>query len=203
MLHSRRISNGMWGISPTMAQISAFSSSKSQYQLPCQHRLLTSKSISWKNSIEYLGSQAWKQPKRADQSHNRNCGRNPERAKLLIDETKQNIMHSYIKYKEYFDRKAKAAPLKENEYCFVLQQKVDHRGSKIPFRDYRWVGLIIVQKVLPRNYLVRRLNTNKTQLLHRIRPEKFVPNQPLRTICEKSDCIQMKKLLFRKSTCIQ
>ena len=102
------------------------------------------------------------------------------RTKILIDKTKQNIMQSYIKYKEYYDRKAKAAPLKENDYCFVLQPKADHQGSKIPFRDYRWVGAFIVPKVLPnKNYIVRRINTNKTQILHRIRLKKFVPNQPL------------------------
>ena len=102
------------------------------------------------------------------------------RTKTLIDKTKQNIMQSYIKYKEYYDRKAKAAPLKENEFCFVLQPKADHQGSKIPFRDYRWVGPFVVQKVLPNeNYIVRRINTNKTQILHRIRLKKFVPNQPL------------------------
>ena len=102
------------------------------------------------------------------------------RTKILIDKTKQNIMQSYIKYKEYYDRKAKAAPLKENDYCFVLQPKADHQGSKIPFRDYRWVGPFVVQKVLPNeNYIVRRINTNKTQILHRIRLKKFIPNQPL------------------------
>ena len=102
------------------------------------------------------------------------------RTKILIDKTKQNIMQSYIKYKEYYDRKAKAAPLKENEYCFVLQPKTDNQGSKIPFRDYRWVGPFVVQKVLPHeNYIVRRINTNETQILHRIRLKKFVPNQPL------------------------
>ena len=89
-------------------------------------------------------------------------------------------MQSYIKYKEYYDRKAKAASLKENDYCFVLQPKADHQGSKIPFRDYWWVGPFIVQKVLPNeNYIVRRINTNKTQILHRIRLKKIVPNQPL------------------------
>ena len=102
------------------------------------------------------------------------------RTKLLIDKTKQNIIQSYIKYKEYYDRKAKAAPLKENEYCFVLQPKADNQGSKIPFRDYRWVGPFVIQKVLSNeNYIVRRINTNKTQILHRIRLKKFVPNQPL------------------------
>ena len=102
------------------------------------------------------------------------------RTKILIDKTKQNIMQSYIKYKEYYDRKAKAAPLKEKEYCFVLQPKADNQGAKIPFRDYRWVGPFVVQKVLPNeNYIVRRINTNKTQILHRIRLKRFVPNQPL------------------------
>ena len=102
------------------------------------------------------------------------------RTKLLIDKTKQNIMQSYIKYKEYYDRKAKAEPLKENDYCFVLQPKADHQGSKIPFRDYRWVGPFIVQKVLfNENYIVGRLNTNETDILHRFCPKKFVPTQPL------------------------
>ena len=97
-----------------------------------------------------------------------------------MDKTKQNIMQSYIKYEENYDRKAKAAPLKENEYCFVSQPEKDHQGSKFPFRDYRWVGPFIVQKVLPNeNYIVRRINTNKTQILDRNRLKKFVPNQPL------------------------
>ena len=29
------------------------------------------------------------------------------------------------------------------------------------------------------NYIIRRINTNKTQILHRIRLKKFVPNKPL------------------------
>ena len=89
-------------------------------------------------------------------------------------------MQSYNKYKEYYDRKAKATPLKESDYCFVLQPKADHQRSQIRFRYYRWVGSFIFQKVLPNeNYIVRRLNTNETQILHRIRLKKFVPNQPL------------------------
>ena len=41
-------------------------------------------------------------------------------------------------------------------------------------------GPYIIEKTLPNeNYIVRRLNTNKTQILHRIRLKKLVPNQPL------------------------
>ena len=61
--------------------------------------------------------------------------KNQNRTKLLIGKTKHNRMQSCVKYKEYYDRKAKAAPLKENDYCFVLQPEADHQGSKIPFSD--------------------------------------------------------------------
>ena len=63
-----------------------------------------------------------------------------QRTKVLIDKTKHNIMQSYLKYKEYYDRKAKAAPLSEQDFCFILQPKADNQGSKIPFREYRWIG---------------------------------------------------------------
>ena len=103
-----------------------------------------------------------------------------QRTQILIDQTKKNIMQSYLKYKDYYDRKAKAAPLKENDYCFILQPKADSQASKIPFREYRWIGPFVVQTVLSNdNYIVRRSNTNKTQILHRIRLKKFVPNAPL------------------------
>ena len=103
-----------------------------------------------------------------------------QRTKVLIDKTKHNIMQSYLKYKEYYDRKAKAAPLSEQDFCFILQPKADNQGSKIPFREYRWIGPYRIEKVLPNdNYIVRRLKTNETQILHRIRLKKFVPNTPL------------------------
>ena len=61
----------------------------------------------------------------------------------------------------------------------MLQPKADHQGSKIPFRDFRWIGPYLVEKVLPNNnYIVRKLNTNKTQILHRIRLRKYNPEKP-------------------------
>ena len=88
-------------------------------------------------------------------------------------------MQSYIKCKKYYDKKAKASPLKEKDHCFILQPKADHQGSKIPFRDFNWIGPLLVEKVLPNNnYIVRKLNTNKTQILHRIRLRKYNPEKP-------------------------
>ena len=95
------------------------------------------------------------------------------RTKILYDKTKKNVMQSYIKYKRYYDEKAKASPLKK-DYCFIFQPKADHQGSKIPFRDFRWISPYLVEKVLPNNnYIVRKLNTNKPQILHRIRLRKY------------------------------
>ena len=108
-------------------------------------------------------------------------------------------MQSYLKYKEYYDRKAKASPLKQNDYCFILQPIADHQGSKIPFREFRWIGPYIIEQVLPNeNYIVRKLNSNKTQILHRIRLRKYEPNVPLRDKDPKATYSRMKKLLFLK-----
>ena len=102
------------------------------------------------------------------------------RTQILIDKAKKNIMQSYLKYKEYYDRKAKAAPLEQGDYCFILQPLADHQGSKILFREFRWIGTCVIEKVLPNeNYIVRRLNSNKTQILHRIRLRKYTPNATL------------------------
>ena len=106
-----------------------------------------------------------------------------KRMKILLDQTKKNIMQSYLKYKAYYDRKAKAAPLETTDYCYILNPKADTQATKIPFREFRWCGPYKVEKVLPNNnYIVRRLGTNKTQLLHRIRLRKFIPQAPLADI---------------------
>ena len=77
-------------------------------------------------------------------------------------------------------KKANASKLKEQQYVYVLQLKADHQGSKIPFADFQWIGSYIVEKALPNNnYLVRKLGTNKTQVLHRMRLRLFTPRQPI------------------------
>ena len=102
------------------------------------------------------------------------------RAKILYDKTKKNVMQqSYIKYRRYYDKKAKSSPLKEKDYCFILQPKADLQGSKIPFLDFRWIGRYLLEKILPNsNYIVRKLDTNKTQILHRIRLREYNPEKP-------------------------
>ena len=101
-------------------------------------------------------------------------------SKIRLDQTKKNIIQSYLKYKAYYDRKAKAAPLETTDYCYILKPKADTQATKIPFREFRWCGPYKVEKVLSNN--IRRLGTNTMQLLHRIRLRKFSPQAPLADI---------------------
>ena len=102
-----------------------------------------------------------------------------EQTEMIHQDIRKNIMQAYIKYKAYYDKKAKASKLKEADYVYILQLKADHQGSKIPFTEFRWISLYIIEKVLPNNnYLVRKIGTNKTQVLHRMRVRQFIPRQP-------------------------
>ena len=103
-----------------------------------------------------------------------------EQTETNFQDVRKNTMQAYIKYKAYYDRKTNASKLKKADYVFILQLKADHQGSKIPFTDFRWIGPYIIEKVLPNNiYLVRKIGTNKTQILHRMRLRQFTPRQPL------------------------
>ena len=76
-------------------------------------------------------------------------------------------------------KKTNASKLKEADFLYISQPKADHQGSKIPFTEFRWIGPYIIEKVLPNNnYLVRKIGTNKTQVLHRMRMRQFTPRQP-------------------------
>ena len=98
---------------------------------------------------------------------------------MIHQDVRKISMQAYIKYKAYYDKKANASKLKEAYYVYILQPKADHQGSKILFTEFRWVGPYIIEKALPNNnYLVRKISTNKTQLLHRMRMHQFTPHQP-------------------------
>ena len=106
-----------------------------------------------------------------------------EQTETIFQDVRKNTMQAYIKYKAYYDWKANASKLKQADYVFILQPKADHQGSKIPFTDFRCIGPYFIEKVLPnKNYLVRKIGTNKTQILHRLRLRQFTPRQPLSDI---------------------
>ena len=103
-----------------------------------------------------------------------------EQTEMIFQDVTRNTMQAFIKYKAYYDEKANASKLKQSDYVYILQPKADQQGSKIPFTDFRWIGPYIIEKVLPNNnYLVRKIGSNKTQILHRMRLRQFTPRQPI------------------------
>ena len=101
-----------------------------------------------------------------------------EQTEAIFQDVRKNAMQAYIKYKAYYDKKANASKLKESDYVYLLQPKADHQGSKIPFTDFLWIGPYIIGKLLPNNnYLKRKIGTNKTEILHRMRLRQFIPRQ--------------------------
>ena len=102
-----------------------------------------------------------------------------EQAEMIHQDVRKNTMQAYIKYTAYYDKKANESKLKEADYVYILQAKADHQGTKILFSEFRWIGPHIIGKLLSNNnYLVRKIGTNKTQRLHRMRMRRFTPRQP-------------------------
>ena len=103
-----------------------------------------------------------------------------EQTEKIFQDVRRKAMQAYIKYKAYADKKANVSKLKQSYYVYILQPKADHQESKIPFTDFWWIGPYIIEKVLPNNnYLVSKIGTNKTQVLHRRRLRQFTPRQPI------------------------
>ena len=89
---------------------------------------------------------------------------------MLHDSVSKHPLYSYIRYKQYYDKKASAHPLAADDYCYALHPQANNQGSQLQVREYLWTGPFVVVKTLPNNnYLIRKLQTNKTQILHRLR----------------------------------
>ena len=103
---------------------------------------------------------------------------------------KDNLMQSYLKYKQNFDENATATPLKVNDYCYALNPKTDNQSMKFAFKDCISTGPYIVVKVLSNNnYVVRRTATRYTQTLHMIRLSLYAPNQRVPDVTVRGNII--------------
>ena len=54
------------------------------------------------------------------------------RTKILYDTTKKNVMQLYIKYKKYYEKKAKTSPLRKKVIASYFSQKLTNQGQKHP-----------------------------------------------------------------------
>ena len=71
----------------------------------------------------------------------------------------------------------------------LLSLKLSTEHEKISNLECKWTGLFRIEKVLTRrNYLIGKVNTNNTQIVHRVRLKPIKPQykiQDLRYIDEK------------------
>ena len=80
---------------------------------------------------------------------------------MIFQDVCKDTMQAYNQYKAYYDKKTNASKFKEEQYLYLLLPKADHQGSKIPFKNFRWIGPYIVEEALPKNiFLVQKLGTN-------------------------------------------
>ena len=103
-----------------------------------------------------------------------------EQTEMIFQDVRKNAMQAYIKNEAYYDKKANVSKPQKADYGYNLQPKADHQGSKSPFTDFRWTGPYITEKVLPNNnYLLRKIGTNRMQILHRMRLRQFTHRQAI------------------------
>ena len=76
-------------------------------------------------------------------------------------------------------KKSQRFKCQRNSLCLCLQSEADHQGCKIPLTEIRWLGPHIIEKMLANNnYRVRKIGSNKTQVLDSLRMHQFTPRQP-------------------------
>ena len=106
-----------------------------------------------------------------------------QQTQQILNQTQQLFMQSYVQPKFYNDKKAPVNLLVVNDYCCALQPKAHSQTTKLQFPEYLWTGPYIVVKSLPNNYyLVRKLLSNLTQILHWIRLRPLHANKRLPSI---------------------
>ena len=110
----------------------------------------------------------------------------------LFSQTKENLVNPFNKYWEYYERKAKAAPLTLRDYCMLLNRKLSTEHDNISNLECKWTGLLRIERVLTRsNYLIRKLNRNNTQIVHKQLDSSLLNHNINFKICR----ILMKKFL--------
>ena len=78
----------------------------------------------------------------------------------------------------YYDQKASAKPIPEKSFCLLLNHTLLEQSIVIASQVQKWLQLNKVEKVLTdSNYIIRKVNTNYTQCVHRIRLKPIKPSE--------------------------
>ena len=99
-----------------------------------------------------------------------------DRMNEVFSAARDATITAYQKYRHFYDRKASASPLERHRYCLLLNPKLsnvnDHKGKSLA----KWLPLYRVEQVLTNsNYIIRKVGTNYTQCVHRIRLRPITP----------------------------
>ena len=97
---------------------------------------------------------------------------------------KDTIVNALQKYRSCFDRKAKASPPTLHSYCLLLDPKITHLPSTLHgFSKPSWIPLYRIEAVYTHsNCLIRKVGTNDTQCMNRVRHRPFKPKYTVQDI---------------------
>ena len=74
----------------------------------------------------------------------------------------------------------------------LLNPQISNQHEKVGKLEFKWTGIYRIEKVFTRsNYLIRKVNTNFTQIVHRVRLKPFKPQykvEDIKLIDDKSFC---------------
>ena len=91
-------------------------------------------------------------------------------------ENKIRLLEAYQRYRSYYDRKASAKPLQIHSHCLLLNPKLTSQNQFQSKSVQMWLPLYRVEiKLTDSNYIIRRVGTNFTQCVHRIRLKPIRP----------------------------
>ena len=97
----------------------------------------------------------------------------------------QDLVRTYVKYQKHYDKTAHAIPLRVHSYCLLLNPTLDTQQQKMNKMQPKWLGIYRVeQQKTNENYLIRRVGTNHTQLVHRIRLRPYEPQLQVKDLPE-------------------
>ena len=92
-----------------------------------------------------------------------------DRMNTLFAGARDNSIVAYNKYRRFYDKKALSKPLALYSYCLLMNPKISSTKDFAAKSVTKWLPLYRVEQVLTNsNYIVRKVNTNDTQLVHRI-----------------------------------
>ena len=88
----------------------------------------------------------------------------------MFGENKQKLLDSYQRYRNYYDQKSAAQPLRKHTHCLLLNPRLTTQRDFTQKSVQTWLPLNRVEQVLTNsNYIIRRVGANYTQCVHRIR----------------------------------